>query len=203
MAPRAPDGRRFRAGAFQPARPRCRGCYCSERSQVKDYPYWLDTIAAADTALDPPHSSSGTRISLPRRVDVAIVGGGYTGLSAARHLARSGAEVVVLERDRIGAGASSRNGGQVIAGMKLDASTLVDRFGERRARELFDISRDAIAALEHVIVDERIACDYEKTGHLMAAWKPRHFAAFEKEQTLLARMFDHRVEVVPQSRQRE
>src|SRR5262249_58394120 len=119
---------------------------------------------------------------IPNPVDVAIVGGGYTGLAAARRLAMSGASVVVLERDRIGSGASSRNGGQVLTGLRVDASTLVARYGESKARELFEVGRQAITALEAVIADEAIACEYERTGHLCAACKPSHFVALRREQ---------------------
>ena len=135
-------------------------------------------------------------------VDVAIVGAGYTGLAAARRLARAGASVVVIERESIGWGASSRNGGQVLTGLKLDAGTLVARYGERRARELFDISRDAMAKLDAIVGEEAIACEYERVGHLQAAWKPAHFRAFQEEQALVGRMFGHRVELVPPSEQR-
>src|SRR5207244_13465537 len=141
---RASQDCRLHSGARQPSRPRGRGGSPSERSAVKEYPYWWDT----------QNPEPGTPEPLPLRADVAIVGAGYTGLAAARHLARAGASVVVFERERVGFGASSRNGGQVIAGMKLDASTLVDRYGEARARELFDISLDAMTAVETLIAAE-------------------------------------------------
>ena len=76
------------------------------------------------------------------------------------------------------------------------------RFGETRARELFDSSLESIAALEQLIADEAIECEYERTGHLQAAWKPAHFRAFQEEQALLARVFHHRVELVPRAEQR-
>jgi glycine/D-amino acid oxidase-like deaminating enzyme len=135
-------------------------------------------------------------------VDVAVIGGGYTGLSAARHLARAGASVVLLERERVGWGASSRNGGQVLTGLKLDASALVLRFGEARARRLFDTASRSIAHLEAVIADESIACGYARTGHIEAAAKPKHFEDFKAEQLLLARVFGHRVELVGRAEQR-
>ena len=158
-----------------------------------EHPYWWDTVA--DPPLDPPPP-------LPARADVAVIGGGYTGLSAARQLARQGASVVVLERERIGWGASSRNGGQVLTGLKLDAATLVAREGEWRARELFERSLESIAFLERLIADEAIACDYGRSGHLQAAAKPAHFRAFRDEQALLARLFNHKVELVPAADQR-
>jgi len=168
---------------------------------VKEYPYWWDT---QNPAPGTQNQEPGTHNQepFPSRADVAIVGAGYTGLAAARHLARAGASVVVFERERVGFGASSRNGGQVVTGMKVDPATLVARFGERRARQLFDVSLDAITSLETLIAEEAIACDYERTGHLEAAWKPSHFRAFQEEQALLSRAFGHRVELVPRADQR-
>jgi glycine/D-amino acid oxidase-like deaminating enzyme len=132
---------------------------------------------------------------------VAVIGAGYTGLAAARQLARSGASVVVFDRERIGWGASSRNGGQVLTGLKLDPATLVARFGESRARELFDLSLASMSSLESLIHDEGIECEYERTGHIQAAWKPGHFDAFQDEQRLLARVFNHQVTLVSRADQ--
>jgi glycine/D-amino acid oxidase-like deaminating enzyme len=114
----------------------------------------------------------------------------------------SGASVVVFDRERVGWGASSRNGGQVLTGLKLDTPALVARYGERRARELFDGATESMAHLESLIAAESIDCDYERTGHIEAAWKPSHFEAFKAEQALLARTFDHRVELLARSEQR-
>ena len=160
---------------------------------MKEHPYWWDTVPAAT-----PHSELRTQNSaLPARADVVIVGAGYTGLSAARYLARGGASVAVLEREQVGWGASSRNGGQVLTGLKLEASALVAKFGRARARRLFDVASDSIARLEQLIADEAIDCEYERVGHLCAAFKPSHADAFLEEQELLARVFDHPVRVVP------
>jgi len=110
--------------------------------------------------------------------------------------------VLVLERDRVGAGASSRNGGQVLTGLTLDPATLVDRFGEARARQLFDVARESMTRLEGIVLEERIDCDYARTGHIQAAAKAKHFTALQDEQALLARVFNHRVELVPRAEQR-
>jgi len=175
---------------------------------VKTYPYWWDTLEPQAASLKPPAPNPGTvpaldrqqapspQPQLPPSVDVAIIGAGYTGLSAARALARAGASVAVLERERVGWGASSRNGGQVLAGLKLDVGSLVDRYGEARAHELFGEAAKASAHLESVIASESIACDYARVGHLQAAWKRSHVEAFRREEALLARVFDHPVHVV-------
>ncbi len=166
---------------------------------MKEYPYWWDSLPAAQPETEnlDPRPRKELSGDLPERADVAIVGAGYTGLAAARQLARDGASVVVFESERVGWGASSRNGGQVLTGMKLDPATLVARFGESRARELFAVSLESIAALERIIAGENMACEYERTGHVVAASKPSHFEAFREEQSLLARVFNHPVALVP------
>jgi glycine/D-amino acid oxidase-like deaminating enzyme len=157
--------------------------------------YWLDTLDRHSTLTAP-------LATLPSRVDVAVIGGGYTGLAAARRLSTSGAATLVLERGDLGSGASSRSGGQVLTGLKVDVATLVSSYGERRARELFDLGGRAIEELEGLVEAESIECDYERTGHIAAAAKPSHFAALREEQALLSRVFDHQVELVSKADQR-
>jgi glycine/D-amino acid oxidase-like deaminating enzyme len=101
----------------------------------------------------------------------------------------------------MGFGASSRNAGQVLTGLKLEPAALVANYGESRARELFDVSRQATADLEQLIAVEQIDCDLQQTGHLQAAAKPSHFAAFRDEQSLLARVFNHRVSLIAEAGQ--
>ena len=164
---------------------------------MKEYPYWWDTV-------EPDERSTKYEVrstTLPARADVVIVGAGYTGLSAARHLAGAGASVVVVEREQVGWGASSRNGGQVLTGLKVDAAALVERYGQSRARQLFEIATAAMVRLETLIAEDAIACDYQRSGHLCAAFKPAHFDAFREEQALLARVFDHPVHLVPRAEQ--
>ena len=171
---------------------------------MRDYPYWWDTTPGFSESRIPDESripNPESRLPLTQ-ADVAIVGAGYTGLAAARKLARAGASVIVCERNAVGWGASSRNGGQVLTGLRLDAATLTSRYGEVRARALFDVAKESMSALERVVAEESIECDLHRTGHLAAAWKPSHFKAFQHEQALLARAFDHRVELVSRAEQR-
>ncbi len=148
--------------------------------------YWADTTAW-------PHIE---RHSVPSQVDVAIVGGGYTGLSAARELAKRGATVAVFEAHTFGWGGSSRNGGMVLTGLKLGAGKLVKQYGLRTARDLFCTSLDAIKYVETLIGDEHIDCDFSRCGHLELAWKPSHFAAYQHEAEVLVRDFQHPVRII-------
>ncbi len=158
-----------------------------------EHPFWWDTVSQ-ETTRRSVHA-------LPANVDVAVVGGGYTGLAAARVLAAAGASVAVFERGDIGAGASSRNGGQVLTGLKVGPAELIRHAGRAKARTLFDVSKEAIRRLERLVADEAIDCEFARSGHVQAACKPSHFAAFRDEQALLARVFDHRVELVPKAEQ--
>lgn len=138
----------------------------------------------------------GAAVELPNRTDVAIVGGGYTGLAAARALARSGAKVVVLERETIGAGASGRNGGMVLPGYKAELSDLLRRHGPERARRLFEDSLAAIGFVESLIREEAIACDWFKSGHVTLAAKPEHLKGLDEARQLLARQFGYQTELL-------
>ena len=131
------------------------------------------------------------------RADVAVLGGGITGLSAALALARRGASVVVLETHHIGWGASSRNGGMVLTGLKIDAATLISRYGLDLARELFKASVDSVDSVEQLVRSESIDCEFARRGHLALASKAKHYAGFERSAELLAQKFNHPTHLVP------
>ncbi len=95
-----------------------------------------------------------------RSCETCIVGGGYTGLSAALHLAERGMEVVLLEANRIGWGASGRNGGQVGSGQRVDQTVLEERHGKAHARLLWDLAEESKALVKDLISRHQIACDY-------------------------------------------
>ena len=134
--------------------------------------------------------------AVPQRADVAILGAGYTGLSAALELCRSGLTAVVLEAHHVGAGASSRNGGMVLTGLKEGPGALVRRYGEKGARAFFDASLRALELVERLVQAERIDCGYARCGHIELACTPRHAAGFVRAQGLLERVFGHRVRVL-------
>ncbi len=128
-----------------------------------------------------------------------MIGGGITGLSAALALARRGASVAVLEAHSIGWGASSRNGGMVLTGLKIDAATLISRYGLALARELFKASVDSVDSVDQLVRSERIDCQFTRRGHLALASKPAHYASFERAAELLARDFNHQTRLVPRA----
>ncbi len=92
------------------------------------------------------------------RADVCIVGGGYTGLSAALHLAQAGLDVVLLEAHRVGFGASGRNGGQLGSGQRQDQKVLETMVGADHARRLWDLGEDAKALVRKLIAEREIDC---------------------------------------------
>ncbi|MFZ0284543.1 MAG: FAD-binding oxidoreductase [Terriglobales bacterium] len=148
--------------------------------------YWLDTVTMP----------TGTSGELPARVDVAIVGSGFTGLSAARILAKRGARVAVLEANTMGWGASSRNGGMVLTGMKLDVETLAARYGMEVAKRMYAASLASIAFVEQIVREEQIECNFSRCGHLEVACKQSHFEAYARSVELIAREFNHQLRVV-------
>ena len=121
---------------------------------------WSATAAAAPAF---------TPLARARRVDVAIIGAGYTGLSAALHLAGAGREVLVLEAKELGERASGLNGGQVIAGLKTDPDALEELFGpERGARLVASVAAGPDVVFE-LIGRHEIDCDALRTGWIQPA----------------------------------
>src|SRR6202030_305087 len=105
---------------------------------LREHNYWLTTADFQKTEPRP----------LPNRVEVAVIGAGFTGLSAARTLAKRGAKVAVLESETIGWGASSRNGGMVLTGLKLGVNKLISLFGRERTQRMYAASLASIDCVE-------------------------------------------------------
>ncbi|HRV91728.1 MAG TPA: FAD-binding oxidoreductase [Anaerolineae bacterium] len=162
---------------------------------MKTVPFWKDDVSRP--AKLPSHVP-------PREVDVAIVGGGYTGLHAALRLAKQGISVAVLEQGQIGNGASAVNGGQVAPGLKLPIQKIFQKYGPELGRQLWDGSIAAVEHLEQTLTAEQIACDYTGGGGIALAYRPSHYDAMVKDAEWLARELDFQhVEVVPRERLRE
>ncbi len=105
--------------------------------------------------------------------DVCVVGGGYTGVATALHLAERGYKTVLLEGQRIGWGASGRNGGQFCSGQRIEPAAMTRLMGAERARQLWDMAEEAKAIVRQRIARHEIDCDL-KPGLISAAFKPSH-----------------------------
>lgn len=122
--------------------------------------------------------------------DVCVVGAGYTGLSAALHLAERGYSVVVLEAQRVAWGASGRNGGQIGTGQRCDEASLESRFGRDTAQQLFALAEEAKALVRARISQHAIDCEFG-SGQLLCAAKAAHMEALRHRADKLARDYDY------------
>jgi glycine/D-amino acid oxidase-like deaminating enzyme len=154
---------------------------------IEESNYWLTT-----TSMPPP-----TTGDLPTRVEVAVIGAGFTGLSAARTLAKRGPHVAVLESHSIGWGASSRNGGMVLTGMKLTPEALAKHYGMELTRRMYADSLASIDLVEQIVREEDIDCSFSRCGHLEVACKQSHFYAYARSAELIAKEFHHDLRIVP------
>jgi glycine/D-amino acid oxidase-like deaminating enzyme len=148
--------------------------------------------ASVWTAREPVDGSRAT-VPLPERADAVVAGAGIAGLSAALALAKRGASVCVLEASYAGFGASSRNGGMALTGLKVDAAALQRRYGLPIAREMFEATLAAIDLVERIVREHGIECDFARSGHLEVAAKRAHAAHFAGTAELLRDGFGHRV----------
>jgi glycine/D-amino acid oxidase-like deaminating enzyme len=142
---------------------------------------------------------------VPREARVAIVGGGYAGLSAALELAKNGIDAVVFEKGAFGEGASTRNGGAVSGGVNVGKSfsgkpTEVE---PERARRMLSDAYDAFALVERLIDEESIDCLWQKRGRFVGAWTPAHFAYQETRLKNLNDNAQSGAYMVPRERQRD
>jgi glycine/D-amino acid oxidase-like deaminating enzyme len=148
-----------------------------ERGKMESQPfseksYWLSTRDYAP----------GQPLSADIDVDVAIVGGGFTGLSTAYHLKKKepGLRIAILESEVIGFGASGRNGGfnMTLFGLTLGITAL--RFGKRKAREAHLYMEKAVDLLRDLVAELDLDCDYEHPGFLRVATSEKYRRAFWK-----------------------
>jgi glycine/D-amino acid oxidase-like deaminating enzyme len=159
---------------------------------LKQEVYWHTTVQLPDAS---------NLMPLPEKVDVAIIGGGYTGLSAARTLAKNGVKAAVLEANTIGWGASSRNGGMVLTGLKVGMKTVLKKYGREIARQLFQCSLDSIDTVEQIVKQENIDCGFARYGHLLVTNKPKHFDALQDEVEFMQKGFNHKVRLISRDEQ--
>lgn len=159
----------------------------------------MNLLFANDRAGEyPPSYYAATAAPLDRfaplqgavRADVCVIGAGYTGLSAALHLAQRGFRVVVLEAHRVGFGASGRNGGQVGSGQRLDQDELEQTVGREAARRLWDLAEEAKALVQSLITDHAMPCTF-RPGVAHACRSDREVAATHAYADHLNRVYGY------------
>jgi glycine/D-amino acid oxidase-like deaminating enzyme len=155
---------------------------------IQERNYWLDTLS---------EPAKGTAGRLPEKADVVIVGGGFCGLSAARSLAMRGVRVVLLESESLGWGASCRNGGMVLTGLKLPVPTLIGRYGRELVQRMYAASLDSIDLVEKIVKEEGIDCSFSRCGHLEVAFKQSHFDDYAAAAARIKTEFNHELRIVP------
>ena len=158
----------------------------------RDTPYWWDTTL-------PPQVSAQT---LPPKTDVAIIGSGYTGLCAAIQTARGGLKTIVLDSDRLGWGASSRNGGQVSNLLKPSLGDLTRKYGSEKAFSILREGHNSLSFLREFITDERFDCDLRLNGKFRGAHSPAQYEAMAKKYASQTKGLEIDAYMVPKSEQR-
>ncbi|MBI3455574.1 MAG: FAD-binding oxidoreductase [Candidatus Rokubacteria bacterium] len=148
--------------------------------------YWLDTGG--------PEPEGPGPLAGDRTVEVAVIGGGYTGLAAAYRLAGThGLDTLVLEAHRIGWGASGRNGGFVgISLGKLGLTERIRKWGLETARRSIEIGVEAVETVRELVAKEQIACDAQPDGWLLVARRPEAVAEVEERVRVYREVLGYR-----------
>ncbi|MEH6402766.1 MAG: FAD-binding oxidoreductase [Sneathiella sp.] len=146
----------------------------AESPNISYFPYWWEAAEPKQTIQELP---AGVQ-------DVVVVGGGYTGLSAALTLAKSGLSVVVLDTERPGFGASSRNGGMISNLLKPGLSELMAKYGAEQGKAIYQEAFNSVGFVKKLIGDEKIECDLNLAGRLYPAVLEKHLDSMKRETAL-------------------
>jgi len=160
-------------------------------SDMRFDPWWWEDAPPAE----------GLPTALPQTVDVAIVGAGYTGTTAALTCARAGRSVVLIETENPGYGASTRNGGMIGSGHRVGYGELSQQYGEVAAEEVL---REGVRALDYttgLIEDEGIACDFLRCGRFRGAWRQSDYEEIGREVDFLRKKIGIEAHMVPRTEQ--
>jgi glycine/D-amino acid oxidase-like deaminating enzyme len=161
-------------------------------ADFKSDPFWWEASRPVEVPLD----------ALPETVDVLVIGSGYTGLHAALQTARAGRSTLVLDKDGVGHGCSTRNGGQISTSVKPGFAALSHRYGPDIARAILQEGRDALAWIGEFIRDEAIDCDFSVCGRFHAAHSAKAFDALRYDAERQPAGLEVPMEIVPRDAQR-
>jgi len=157
------------------------------------HPYWWEAA---------PLYQQNHNLTDLTNIDVAVIGGGFTGISAALTLAKAGKKAVVFDQGPIGFGASTRNGGQIGSGnQKIPIGQLENRFGAAKAKVLLNEGVQMLSYLKQLIAQEGIDCDLQEVGRFRGAVKPKHYEAMAREMEALNKRTHVEFHMIPKSEQ--
>ena len=155
-------------------------------------PWWWEAV---------PRQRNAEPATLPERADVAVVGGGYTGMSAALALARAGRDVVVVEAETPGYGGSARNAGMIGSGHRVSFGSVEKRYGAGVAEEVMREGLRALTFSTDLIARENIDCDFRRSGRFRCAWRPSDYEMLARDAETLRSKVGLEVEMVPRAEQ--
>ncbi len=158
-------------------------------------PLWTDQFPRPNNLATSDNPNSDT--------DIAIIGSGYTGLCAARILRKNGASVTIFDRNTVGWGASSRNGGMATPGLKQGIQKIYKMYGSKLAHEFWKASVDAIDLIEEIVDEHSIDCDWQRNGHASLATKPSHAPRLKQYSSWLEKKFGHVQNYIPKNQIRD
>lgn len=157
-----------------------------EFEQMPSRNYWLESC----------HRNSTSASLVPDSVDVIVVGSGVTGLVASLFLGRAGLRVLVLDKDEIASGSSTRNAGIMVLGYKLSPKSMVDCFGLEATVAFYRMSLDSFDFVASLVSDNGIDCDYRSGGHLEVAAKQAHLRGIEEIQVFYSEHLNHHLKLI-------
>ncbi|MEZ5925250.1 MAG: FAD-binding oxidoreductase [Hyphomicrobiaceae bacterium] len=163
------------------------------RSSIKTTPYWWEDVPR-------PAPTTG---ALPKSVDVAVIGSGYTGLSAARETAEAGRSTLVIDAEDLGFGCSSRNGGQISTSLKPTFDDLRGRYNEDIAFRIRREGIEGLAFLKDLIKTRGIDCDLRVTGRFHGAHAEKYFKDLVDAAKSQPKGLEVAMEIVPRREQRQ